>query len=99
MPCPRGNDEQSTVWSAVCSGGLVEQEAREQGSLSRGEGTETGIRPHIYENHLTEVGDSDPCSAPQTAGVRGHFSPLPAPCFFVDYCCLATADSIFPIKN
>jgi len=23
-----------------------------------------GIRPHIYENHLIEVGDSDPYSAP-----------------------------------
>jgi chemotaxis signal transduction protein len=41
---------------------VVEQEAREQGALSRGDGTEKRIRPHLNENHLIEVGDWDPCS-------------------------------------
>jgi hypothetical protein len=66
---------------------MVEQEAREQGSLSRGEGTERDSTPTVapnpagYENHLTEVGDSDPCSAPLHGSWKGSFpsakSPLP----------------------
>jgi hypothetical protein len=68
----------STEWNANKID-LIEKEAREQGALSRGEGTETGIRPHIYENHLTEVRDSDPCSAPLHGSWKGSFSPAKSP--------------------
>ncbi|MCW5319176.1 hypothetical protein GTQ43_37945 [Nostoc sp. KVJ3] len=53
----------------------IEIEAREQGAISWGEGTERGIRPQLNENHLTEVGDVRTCSAPQTRQVEGVISP------------------------
>ncbi|MEH2134860.1 MAG: hypothetical protein V7K86_30465 [Nostoc sp.] len=58
---------------------LLEKEAGEQGALSWGEGTERGIRPHLNENHLIEVGDSDPCSAPLHGRSQGSFPPAPCP--------------------
>jgi hypothetical protein len=52
------------IWNGNCP---IEKEAREQGT---GEKVQMGIRPHLNQNHLTEVGDSDPCSAPpQESGV------------------------------
>jgi hypothetical protein len=39
---------------------IFEQEAREQGAISWGEGTERGIRPHPHLNHLTLIGGLRP---------------------------------------
>jgi len=57
----------------------IEEEAREQGAGSRGEGTERGIRSNQFENHLLEVGDSDSCSAPLHGSWLGSFPPAPCP--------------------
>ncbi len=61
---------------------------KRQGSrdLLAGEKEQKGIRPQLlrqlpagYENHLTEVGDSDPCSAPLHGRSQGSFPPAKSP--------------------
>ena len=64
----------------------VEQEAREQGSLSRGEGTERDSTPHLREP-LNRSGGLRPMfrSAPRLLeGVISPCSDPPSPCLFVD---------------
>ncbi|MEH1972440.1 MAG: SDR family NAD(P)-dependent oxidoreductase [Nostoc sp.] len=62
--------------SNVLNGLKNRQGSREQGA---GEKVQMGIRPHLNENHLTEVGDSDPCSAPLHRSWLGSFPPAPCP--------------------
>jgi hypothetical protein len=56
---------------------------REQGARGI---VQMGSNPHLNENHLAEVGESDPCSAPLHGRRQGSFPPAPfppAPCLLL----------------
>jgi hypothetical protein len=68
----------------VEQGYSVEQEARELLAGSRGEGTERGIRPNQFENHLTLIGGLRPMfrsAPPLLVGVISPqlIAPFPLP--------------------